>query len=133
MIVRIYKGMLTSLFGRLLTALLHSASQLVSLVVAVKKKLLSGTPETVAERAPAQLRELHRSPGMLGTTGGELTASQAAHSNSISKAIQHQPTTSAEGGTTTMTAKNNMSTPMNFKEGLEDLMKDAAMARPHVS
>ena len=30
-----------------------------------------------------------------------------------------------------MTAKNNMSTPMNFKEGLEDLMKDAAMARPH--
>jgi hypothetical protein len=32
-----------------------------------------------------------------------------------------------------MTAKNNISTPMNFKEGLEDLMKDAAMARPHPS
>ena len=30
-----------------------------------------------------------------------------------------------------MIAKNNMSTPMNFKEGLEDLMKDAAMARRH--
>jgi hypothetical protein len=32
-----------------------------------------------------------------------------------------------------MTAKNSMSTPMNFKEGLADLMKDAAMARPHPS
>jgi hypothetical protein len=34
---------------------------------------------------------------MLGTTGGELTASQAAHSNSIAKTIQHQPSTGAEG------------------------------------
>jgi hypothetical protein len=40
--------------------------------------LVSGTPETVAERAQAQLRELHRSPGMLGTTGGELTAQSSS-------------------------------------------------------
>ena len=30
-----------------------------------------------------------------------------------------------------MTAKNNMSIQMNLKEGPQDLMKDAAMARPH--